>query len=354
MVEDCGVADPEQFRILEQGGEAWNRWRTNSRVLNIDLRGADLVRAELQDAILAGADLRGADLREASLMGATLNRADLRGATLDGVKINDARAPFARFDDASLVGAYLWGSDFREASFDRADLTDANLKNTQLVRASFRRACLVRCKVYGAAAWEVVLDEAVQEDLNISPGDSPPILVGDLEVAPFIFLLTNSRALRRIVDTITSKAVLILGGFQPPRKIVLNAIRDDLKRRGYVPILFESDAPQSRDVSETVALLARLARFVIAEISETRSVPKELESIVPHVAIPIQTIIEEGERPYSMFRDYRKYQWVLPPYPYSGLDGLRSALDNHVLAPAESKLRELEAMRMADAEVTWQ
>jgi hypothetical protein len=47
------------------------------------LRGADLRRANLEEADLRGADLRRANLRGANLRGANLEKADLRGADLD-------------------------------------------------------------------------------------------------------------------------------------------------------------------------------------------------------------------------------------------------------------------------------
>jgi hypothetical protein len=42
------------------------------------------------------------------------------------------------------------------------------------------------------------------------PGDSGR-RVGDIEVAQFIYLLLNNQKLRDVIETITSKAVLILG-----------------------------------------------------------------------------------------------------------------------------------------------
>ena len=58
------------------------------RLLDFNLRGADLHRANLCEADLCGANLRGADLHranlcEADLCGANLREADLRGANID-------------------------------------------------------------------------------------------------------------------------------------------------------------------------------------------------------------------------------------------------------------------------------
>jgi uncharacterized protein YjbI with pentapeptide repeats len=55
-----------------------------SSLRDADLRGAFLVYAQLSDVSLHGTDLRGADLRSAQLEGARhLEHADLRGAVVD-------------------------------------------------------------------------------------------------------------------------------------------------------------------------------------------------------------------------------------------------------------------------------
>jgi len=51
-----------------------------------------------------------------------------------------------------------------------------------------------------------------------------------------------------------------------------------------------STKPDSRDITETVTTLARLARFIIADITDPKSIPLELQSIVPDVAVPVQPL----------------------------------------------------------------
>ena len=58
---------------------------------------------------------------------------------------------------------------------------------------------------------------------------------------------------------------------------------------------------------KTVSLLARMARFIIADLTDPSSIPKELEAIVPHLAVPVQPLLEGSSRPYAMFKDYWKY-----------------------------------------------
>jgi hypothetical protein len=54
-----------------------------------------------------------------------------------------------------------------------------------------------------------------------------------------------------------------------------------------------------------------------------------------------------------MFKDYWKYEWVLPVYRYEGLEPLLATLAEKVIAPAEAKTKELAGRRrMIEAELT--
>jgi len=96
-----------------------------------------------------------------------------------------------------------------------------------------------------------------------------------------------------------------------------------------------------------------MARFIIADLTDPSSIPKELEAIVPTLAVPVQPLLEGASRPYAMFKDYWKYEWVLPVYRYEGLELLLATLADKVIAPAEGKVRALEERRrMIEAELT--
>jgi hypothetical protein len=151
----------------------------------------------------------------------------------------------------------------------------------------------------------------------------------------------SNEEIRDVIDTVTSKVVLILGRFSEERKAVLDALRDELRSRNRSPVVFDFDIPADRDITETVTLLARMARFVIADLTDPRSIPQELQAIAPDVAVPIQSIVLAGQEPWSMFADLRrKYHWVLEPYEYQDQDHLLEALEE-VIAPAEAKRAEL-------------
>jgi hypothetical protein len=86
--------------------------------------------------------------------------------------------------------------------------------------------------------------------------------------------------------------VLIIGRFTGERMAVLDTLRDELRKRDYLPVLFDFDKPASLTTVETITLLARMARFVIADISDAKSVLQELQAIVPTLpSVPIQLLL---------------------------------------------------------------
>ena len=108
-------------------------------------------------------------------------------------------------------------------------------------------ADLTGCRIYGVSAWGLKLEGTKQQNLVITPADEPEITVDNIEVAQFIYLMLHNQKIRDVIDTITSKAVLILGRFTDERKAVLDALREELRKRNYLPILFDFDKPRSRD-----------------------------------------------------------------------------------------------------------
>jgi uncharacterized protein YjbI with pentapeptide repeats len=135
------------------------------------------------------ADIRGADLIGADLIGANLNGANLVGANLGGAHLSSA------------------------------NLSGADLSGAVLVQTNLQGAILSGCHVYGISAWGTKLSEGTrQQGLIITPSGEPEVTVDDLEVAQFVYLLLHNEKLRKVIDTVTSKVVLILGRFTPERK----------------------------------------------------------------------------------------------------------------------------------------
>jgi hypothetical protein len=307
----------QQLEIIRQGAERWNAWCTEYPDEKIDLSYVDLSGAELACACLIGANLRGTTFLRANLSYAIIARSDLR--------------------DACLIGAELLFADFTDTT-----LRNASLDQALLVYTNFSNADLEGCSVFGTAAWGLKLDGANQKNLRIKPIDEPAITVDDLEVAQFIYLMLNNQKVRRVIDTITTKVVLILGRFTKERKAILEAVRDELRQRDYLPIMFDFDQPVSRDLTETISTLAHMARFIIADITDPRSIPQELQAVVPHIpSVPVQPLILASEHEYGMFEHFKRYPWVLTTHVYESSDKLIAELKEKVIAPADAKAREL-------------
>jgi hypothetical protein len=185
-------------------------------------------------------------------------------------------------------------------------------------------------------------DATEQRDLIISQTDEPTITVDDLEVAQFIYLLLNNHKVRNVINTIAEKAVLILGRFIPERKAVLEAMREVLRQRGYLPLVFDFERPTDRDFTETIMTLAGMCLFIIADITNPKSSPLELQATVPNYMIPFVPIIQEGEQPFAMFKDLKgKFNWVLDPLAYASASQLVRGLEKAVIRPALKKHAEL-------------
>lgn len=243
-----------------------------------------------------------------------------------------------RLSGETLTGATLTEADLREADLARADLTGALLLET-----NFEGADLTGCFIYGISAWNLKLAETKQLNIVITPAAEPEITVDNLEVAQFIYLLLHNEKIREVIDTIASKAVLILGRFTPKRKGVLDAIREELRRRNYLPIMFDFEKPTSRGFTETVSTLAHMARFIIADITGGKSIPQELQRIIPDLSsVPVQPLLQASAKEYGTFQDFKRYPWVLETYRYKNVKEVTPALMEKVIAPAEVKARELE------------
>jgi uncharacterized protein YjbI with pentapeptide repeats len=327
-----------------------NLFRANFRgtyLVRSVFSGANLCEANLNEALLRGADFSFANLGKATLIKADLSTAILTNAWLLMADLSQANLGGcylvnALLNEANLMGAYLKGANFSDA-----DLSDANLKNAILSRAilvgtNLTRANLTHCFVHGISCWDVELEGAIQLNLDITPSRQPTITVDNLEIAQFIYLLLNNTKIRQVIDTISSKVVLILGRFTDERKQVLDAIRDEVRKRNYSPVLFDFEKPVNRDITETVSTLAHMARFVIADITDAKSVPQELKAIVPNLpSVPVQPLILNSQHEYGMFEHFTRFPWVLPLYRYSDEASLLKSLKENVIDPAEQKAQEL-------------
>lgn len=392
------MANEEQLAILCQGVEVWNKWREENPDIKIDLSEADLgeakltginfsqvrlrrvnlYKAELSGADLSRTNLRKANLFQSNLLGSNLGKASLKQANLGGANLSKANFVEANLSEAELRGANfsnanlgrtnlykarigsasLRGTDLTQANLTNAnlnyadltgaDLSGANLTQATLISTKITAAKVSRSEVYGINVWDLVGEFEEQEDLIITHKNEPVVTVDNIKVAQFIHLILNNAEIRHVINSFTSKSVLILGRFSiPERKAILDAIRTKLREYDLVPIVFDFDRPTDKDFTETIKTLAGLSYFVIADITNPKSSPLELQATVPDYQIPFVPIIQAGESPFAMMVDLqKKYPWVLPTRSYDSIETLMSALKPGIIDPAvemRNKLRLAKA-----------
>lgn len=395
------MAHQEHLAAIKRGTGYWNNWRNENSVAidlcdadlseadlqganfkNADLSGAKLFRtrlreanftdAKLKHASLWNADLTGAILRNANLAEADMNGTKLQGADLTGAKLYRARLYRANLQQATLLQADFSGANLKEAilsdcklmaaRLDGARLTDCNFTGANLNHASlshaicvntrFNNANMENANIYGISVWDIEVEGLVQKNLVITPAGEPEITVDNIEVAQFIYLVLNNRKIRDVIGTLAKKGVLILGRFSPERKIILDALREKLREHDFVPIVFDFEKVKERDFTETVKILAGMSRFVIADITNPRSTPLELQATVPDYKIPFLPIIQKEEKPFAMFFDLqRKYHWVLDLAEYGSVSDLQEGFQKGILdraLEAEKKLAEHHRKSPAD------
>jgi uncharacterized protein YjbI with pentapeptide repeats len=327
-----------------------------------DLRGAELFHTNLDSAILrtvnlseadlTNANLSSANLHDANLMQATLQNTNLYSANLSGAKLGGANLEKANMrkvnlSQANLEEANLRDVDLREADLSGADLRHANLIYANLTRANIQDAKISRSTIYGVNVWDLDGDSKEQKDLIITHEGHPIITVDNIKVAQFIHLILNNEEIRDVINTLTSKSVLILGRFaDDKRKAILNALRNNLRKCNLLPIVFDFDRPIDRNITETVKTLAGISYFVIADVTSPKSSPLELQAIIPDYQIPVVPIIQKRELPFSMINDLKtQHIGLLDPLTYSSEEELIKVLKSAIIDPAIEKHNELRLIK---------
>jgi uncharacterized protein YjbI with pentapeptide repeats len=275
------------------------------------------------------------------LPGADLSRADLSGANLT---------------NAILSFVNLTGANLNEADFGRADLSKANLRRSNLERASLVGTNVTQAKVsgslvYGISVWDIQGEFEEQKDLIITPAE-PVITVDNIKIAQFIYLILNNEEIRDVINTLTSKTVLILGRFVlPERKAVVDALKTKLREYNLLPIVFDFYRPTDKDFTETIKTLAGLSYFVIADVTNPKSAPLELQATVPDYGVPLVPIIQDEETPFAMMIDLQKYSWVLGTVSYNSIETLLKALKPAIIDRAIQKHNELRLLKAREPRI---
>lgn len=169
------VRPPEETKLFKEKLDAWKQTLTDYPGYRLDLRGANLQRADLSatrpdrsgavfsGARLQGARMEGANLTNARMEGATLWFVWMAGTELIGVSMEAADLKYghmegangvgSRMEGASLSGARIQGADFSSARMERANLSEARMEGAELGFARMQGANLSEARMDKTTDW---------------------------------------------------------------------------------------------------------------------------------------------------------------------------------------------------------
>jgi hypothetical protein len=342
------MANEEHLALLRKGVEEWNAWRRYHMNIVPDFSGANFSDANLSQCMLNHANFSDADVSDVNLSHAHLWAADFSRAHLSHTNLSNANLGHANLSHANFSRVNLTGVNLYNANLNSTDLTGADLTRANLINAQFTNAKLSGCRIFGISTWNIKLDGITLSDLIVTQHDEADIIVDDLETAQLVNWLLDNRQTREYYgEWRATKTVFILGRFRPERKAGLDAIREELRHRQYIPIVFDFDKPLNQNLTETVMALASMARFVITDLSDPHSIPHDLMYFARDLYfVPIQPIfgpVPVHPNEYSMIEHLQRYPHVLPTFRYESQDDLIAQLAKKVIDPAEKKALEMKS-----------
>ena len=172
---------------LVQGVESWNQYVdvTSDRV---DLRGISVAQ-ELRNAG------RLTDSDKPDLRGYNLINADLSKSILNGVDLTGARCDLARFNEGWLINADLSKSNCDFADFTGARLNQATLNQTGLWKTTLTGANLEGSRFWKATLFELFAElqfqQASENSPDVEPVDGVPKLLDQIKVLREHFISRN-------------------------------------------------------------------------------------------------------------------------------------------------------------------
>lgn len=336
--------------LSKSNSSLWNDWK-NTQVNDITIKDAKFLRSKF----------------------ITASEFDFWGVTFNNCIFNDVQFVRCIFEHCKFSNCEIFGhktsfrmsnftnSEFRKctlknASFLKAILSDCKFINTKmedlnffgasLINSYFEKGSIQDCRIFGANIWSITTKKTLQKDMRIidestgSDGVSNQITIDDIELGNIVYLLAANSNFSKFIDQSKSNFVLILGRFGDylPR---LEAIKQKLREERFSPIVFDFTAPTSLDLIESIMLLSLLSKFIIVDLTEPKSVPAELQSILTSIMIPVAPILDAQSKVYGTYSFTNRYKWVLPVLIYNSVPELISVLKPAIIDPANRLFREI-------------
>jgi uncharacterized protein YjbI with pentapeptide repeats len=237
----------------------------------------------------------------------------------------------ADLSSADLTGAHLMGANFHDANLSKADLSGANLTAASLVGAKIGDAVLADCSVYGLSAFNLEGIPKTQSNLVVTPIGESPIAVSDLETAQFAHLLISGGKIPQILESVSSRLVLVLGNFRSERKEVLRSIEAALQERDLTGIVAHFSPPVHRDLTDKILLLARFARIVVADLTESKRLLRFLQDARKKFqSIKLQPLVQPAWLQQNPLDPASLPDSTLAPISYETQEQLQDVLESAI------------------------
>jgi len=321
---------------------------SNSDVSFTDFSGAKLSNAIFSETQLVRSQFNHSNLRNVKFSNVVISHTDFTGSLLSEVSIDSSEVDFCVFDVATFSNSIISKASSIASSFFKTDLSQSafincNLKGAIFIETNIEQSIFENCNIFGISCWKMIGTPKTMRNLNISDFNENKITLDNLEIAQFLYLLLNNTQIHSVIDNISTKIVLILGRFSEEQKPILDFIRAKLPDYDLIPVIFDFECPKTRDLDETISILASLSKFVIIDITDPRSTPQEMKGFIEsHPSIPVQPIIRQGGKVYGMFEHFERYSWVLKIQTYNNLSDLQQNFNEKIISPVTAWFKEIK------------
>lgn len=250
-----------------------------------------------------------------------------------------------RFKSSKILDCSFAGANLSGVSIINTILGNVDLSYARLVHAIVYDSELLSCRIFGSSVWKCDIKNTKQHNIIITPKSDVCVYVDDIESAQAIFMFLSNHKIRGLIDASAKNLCLVLGRFSLERMPILVKIKNRINELGRVGVIFDFEKPSSRNLTETITLLAHLANVVIVDISDPSSVPHELMATIPKLPSVRFVLIQDiSSTSYAMVEDLHCYPWVENTFLYSSHDELIRYISkflSHCDSTADSGLHKI-------------
>ncbi|MBN1697519.1 MAG: pentapeptide repeat-containing protein [Spirochaetales bacterium] len=344
--------------IILKGAAVWNKWRKQNKG-PLHFTKPFWYNCPCKDG------KQGKGMNKLDFCTIELSGASIHSAFAEGLNIQDAAITDCLFEEGDFSRANFSNTIFKNTRFNKTILTDAvfngasfincNLNRVNLTNAEFCLKEITETVVYGVSAWDLkTCDEMRQSRLiiertydlysDIIAAGKIPLMVDDIELAQFIYYLSDHKKVRNLLNILNARGVLLLGRFRDGGLERLYSMAAWLKKRGYTPMIYDFERPDILDNTETVVTMAGLSKMILADLSGP-SVPHELHAIFSSFRKPIIAYCDNNA--YSMFSELKRKNPYVFEIRYSDNDDLFMKMEANVKYAEEAYFRIIQELAEA-------